>query len=117
VNCVADEDIDSTIVAMLREDGHQVWHFAEMDPGAADEQVLHLAQENDAVLLTADKDFGELVFRQHRISRGVILVRLAGVSPRSKASIVRSVVDAHGEELLDAFTVVTAAAVRIRRRI
>lgn len=56
----ADESVDR-----LREDGHQVWYAAEMEPGLSDEAVLALANREAALLLTADKDFGELVFREH----------------------------------------------------
>ncbi|GIW42748.1 MAG: hypothetical protein KatS3mg077_0030 [Candidatus Binatia bacterium] len=48
--------------------------------------------------------------------RGIILVRLAGVSPSRKAEIVASTLAAHDDEMEQAFTVITPAAVRIRRR-
>jgi predicted nuclease of predicted toxin-antitoxin system len=66
-------------------------------------------------LITADKDFGELVFRQRLLTHGVILLRLAGVSPQDKASIVLSVIRDHDNELADAFTVVTRSGLRIRK--
>ena len=49
-----------------------------MDPGIDDERVLRLADSQGALLLTSDKDFGELVFRQRLLHSGVILFRLAG---------------------------------------
>jgi hypothetical protein len=67
-------------------------------------------------IATADKDFGEFVFRQGQIMRGVILVRLAGISPVRKAEIVVSALAAHGSEMEQGFTVITPGAVRIRRR-
>ncbi len=116
MNLVADEDIDRPIVDALREAGHQVWYLTEMDPGMPDEEVLELAEQNDALLLTADKDFGELVFRQRRKTRGVVLIRLAGLGPQRKASLVADVMEEHGSAFGDAFTVVTPSAVRIRGR-
>jgi predicted nuclease of predicted toxin-antitoxin system len=92
-----------------------VWYVAEMEPGVSDNVVLDLANREESILLTADKDFGELVFRQHRLTPGVVLIRLAGFTPRDKAEIVASVINAHAKELLRAFTVVTPRAVRIRR--
>jgi predicted nuclease of predicted toxin-antitoxin system len=53
----------------LRNDGHDVLYVAEMSPGIDDEEVLGAANEHDALLPTADKDFGELVFRLGRVSR------------------------------------------------
>jgi predicted nuclease of predicted toxin-antitoxin system len=86
-----------------------------MEPGIPDDAVLDLANREAALLLTADKDFGELVFRQHRLTSGVILVRLAGLSSTRKAEIVVSVIDEHAAELPDAFAVVTPGIFRIRR--
>ena len=114
---LADEGVDRPIVERLRQSSYQVWYVAEMEPGISDEVVLDLANREGAVLLTADKDFGELVFRQERITKGVILIRLAGISPARKAEIVVSALVAHGDEMEEAFTVITPGAVRIRRRV
>ena len=112
---LADESVDSPIVDRLRQDGHDVGYVAELEPGISDEVVLSFANREGSVLLTADKDFGELVFRQHRINPGVILIRLAGLSPKDKAGIVASVVSERKTEILHAFTVITPKAVRIRK--
>jgi predicted DNA-binding protein len=66
--------------------------------------------------LTADKDFGELVFRQKLLTKGVILTRLSGLTPESKARILIEVIEEHAEDLsAETFAVVTPGAVRIRR--
>jgi len=114
MNLLADESVDGPIVESLRRAGHRVWYVAEMEPGTPDDMVLDLANREGSLLLTADKDFGELVYRQHRLMPGVVLVRLAGLSPTEKAGVVASVVDEHAAELPQAFTVITRNAVRIR---
>ena len=113
---VADEDIDRPIVEHLRQRGHAVWYVAEMEPGIADETVLDLARQEGALLLTADKDFGELVFRQRRLTFGVILLRLEGLSLGKKAEIVGAGIQQHLEELTEKFTVISPGFMRIRRR-
>ena len=112
---LVDEGVDGPIVARLRNDEHQVWYVAEMAPGIPDEAVLDLANQEQAVLITADKDFGELIFRQQRLSPGIILIRLAGLTAGEKASLVSEVVKDHEAELAQAFTVLTPKTVRIRR--
>ena len=112
---LADESIDRQIVDRLRQDGHLVHYVAEMEPGISDDSVLGLANQEAAILLTADKDFGELVFRQHRLTLGVILVRLAGVPPPLKAEIVSSAVSQHLSELPHRFAVIAPGILRIRR--
>ncbi|MCB0217640.1 MAG: DUF5615 family PIN-like protein [Chloroflexi bacterium] len=112
---VADENIDVPIVDALRGSAHEVVYVAELDPSVADEVVLDVANRGDAVLLTADTDFGELIFRRGMISGGVILVRLAGLSSSSKADIVVSAIAAHGNEMVGRFTVLSGGGIRIRR--
>ena len=82
---VADESVDQQIVERLRTEGHDVWYIAEATPGASDEDVLTLAKRNGAILLTADKDFGEMVFRQRQITGGVVFIRLGGLSQKNGA--------------------------------
>jgi predicted nuclease of predicted toxin-antitoxin system len=117
VNVLADESIDRQIVDRLRQDSHVVRYVAEMDPGISDDTVLDLANREGALLLTADKDFGELVFRQRRMAVGVVLVRLAGLSPTRKGEIVASAIGRHAMELPHAFAVITPGMIRVRRRI
>lgn len=112
---VADESLDFQIVKRLRQDGWDVSYIAEMAPGISDNEVLNLANNNTALLLTADSDFGELIFRQHLVSEGVILVRLAGLSADQKAKIVSSAISLHINELRNSFIVITPGHVRIRR--
>ena len=113
---VADEGIDAQIVARLREDDHNVWYVAEMSPGVSDSDVLNIANRENAILLTFDKDFGDLVFRQRRVSQGVDLIRLHGFKPEQKASMVLNVIQQYGSDLPRAFTVLTPNKVRIRPR-
>jgi len=115
MNFIADESIDRQIVERLRHDGHHVGYVAEMKPGISDDTVLDLANQESALLLTADKDFGELVFRQHRLIHGVVLIRLAGLSPLRKAEIVASAINRHISELPHAFAVISPEVFRIRR--
>ncbi|MEW6006562.1 MAG: DUF5615 family PIN-like protein [bacterium] len=115
MNFIADEGVDRQIVERLRQDGHRVWYVAEMEPGISDDTVLDLVNQKSALLLTEDKDFGELVFRQHRLIPGVILIRLAGLSPTRKAEIVASAINQHTSELPRAFAVISPGIFRIRR--
>lgn len=107
MNFLADESIDRQIVDGLRQEGYIVGYIAEMEPGISDDAVLELARKEGALLLTADKDFGELVFRLRRLSSGVALVRLAGLSPAKKAEIVVPIIKKRFDELIKSFSVIT----------
>ena len=112
---LADESVDRQIVDRLRQDGHVVLYVIEMEPGLSDTAVLNLANEEVAPLLTSDKDFGEMVFRQGRSNQGIILIRVAGLPQKSKADIVSLAIKKHASELTKAFTVITPRSIRIRR--
>lgn len=71
MNFVADENVDQPIVTKLRVVGHTVLAVVEMFPSISDEAVLDIANEQGMVLLTGDKDFGELVYRDRRYVFGV----------------------------------------------
>jgi predicted nuclease of predicted toxin-antitoxin system len=73
---LANENAPRDAVLAARAAGFDVAWMVELQPGAPDEAVLALAQRGHRVLLTFDKDFGELVFRHGRAgSHGVILLR------------------------------------------
>jgi len=112
---LADESVDGPIVELLRQDGHEVLYIAEIHPGISDSNVLDIANQEKCTLLTADKDFGELIFRQERISTGIILIRLAGFPPLKKAVFVATLLNQHRDEIQRAFTVISPTSIRIRK--
>ena len=114
VRLLADEGVDGAIVALLREDGHDVVYVAELAPGITDEAVLELANGDERVFVTADKDFGELVYRLRKVANGVLLVRLPGLGSARKANAVLESIREHGAEMAGAFTVVSPGLLRIR---
>ncbi len=113
MNILADESVDQQIVFDLRNNGFCVEYVAEMNPGITDKSVLKMANDKEHVLLTADKDFGELVYRQKLSYFGVILIRLAGVSSVNKPKFVTNTIKEHSE-FKNSFMVISAGYVRIR---
>lgn len=111
---LADESAAGYLVEQLRADGHAVSFVAELSPGDSDDTVLASAVASDSVLLTADKDFGELVFRLGRSSAGVVLCRLAGLSEHTQCELISQAFREHGHLLAGAFTVISPGAVRVR---
>jgi predicted nuclease of predicted toxin-antitoxin system len=110
-----DENVVRQVAEGLGPEGHEVQRIKEIARGSHDDGVLSLANQRDALLLTGDKDFGELVFRQHQRTLGVILIRLDGLPHEEKAEIVRRVFQEKGTTLLHAFTVITRRGVRVRQ--
>ena len=115
MNFLADESVEREIVEQLRQAGHVVQYVAEMAPSIPDDEVLDLANSSGSLLLTGDKDFGELVYRQRRLTSGIVLTRLEGLPPGTKALIVAAAISTHAAELERAFTVITPGITRIRQ--
>ena len=109
---VADESVDFRIVIQLRQIGLTVYAIVEQQPSIKDEEVLSIANENDALLITEDKDFGELVFRLKLPHRGILLIRIADAQEKIE-SVVRTVAKYHAE-LLNKFSVINGNKLRIK---
>jgi predicted nuclease of predicted toxin-antitoxin system len=110
----ANENIPAPAVTALRARGHDVWWGSESGPGWADTKVLELAQAQGRVLLTCDKDFGELVFKQRTPTAGVVLFRASRPSPEALGDFIARFVDAFGHAFPGHFTVVRDEPARVR---
>ena len=111
---LADESLEARLVEFLREQGHDVLLVAEMAPGISDAAVLAQANREQRVLLTNDKDFGELTFLQRQARHGIVLFRFQSESITLKKDRLAQLLTAHAAALLSSFTVVTDARVRLR---
>jgi predicted nuclease of predicted toxin-antitoxin system len=112
---LADENIEREIVSALREAGHSVSDIKETSPGIEDTDVLRIAYNSESILITNDKDFGDLVHREGRFSRGVILLRFGKLEIAERVDLLLGVLEERGTEFYDAFAVITATGVRIRK--
>lgn len=73
---LADENVPSVVVEALRRAGVDIVWVRDIFPGIRDEEVLALAQAEGRILLTFDKDFGEMAFEKGKTAApGVILLR------------------------------------------
>jgi predicted nuclease of predicted toxin-antitoxin system len=113
---VADESVAGPIIERLRADGLTVLSIRELAPGITDDEVLARANSVQAVLLTEDKDFGELVWQHGAVHPGVVLIRLSGLSGEQRAETVSQFICDHAAELAGAFSVVSAGGIRIRTK-
>lgn len=80
---LANENVPFEAILALRKEGHDVGWIAEKNKGILDRDVIHLALSEQRILLTFDKDFGELVYHQGtKASPGIILLRLVPKTPK-----------------------------------
>lgn len=95
---LANENMPGLVVRSLREDGHDVLWARESMAGSSDDAILSAANEQSRLLLTFDRDFGELVFRRGRqASCGIVLFRIGMHSPEVVANAVRTVLGSRSD--------------------
>jgi predicted nuclease of predicted toxin-antitoxin system len=106
------ESCDFAVVRALREAGFHVLAVSELSPRADDSVVTKLASQKETILLTEDKDFGQLVYAEQKVNRGVVLIRF----PASvRAALPRAMLDLlneHKDALYDRLTVLQPGQVR-----
>lgn len=111
---LADENISSVIIAKLRATGTDVRAVIEWRAGASDAEVLGMASAENRIILTEDRDFGELVVRRKQGLAGVILLELGRLSDIAAADLVTKVLKDKSDRLVECFVVVEPGRVRIR---
>jgi predicted nuclease of predicted toxin-antitoxin system len=111
---VTDECVDFEVTRCLRNAGYLVFSICETTPSLKDSEVLTLAWESKSLLITEDKDFGELVIRLKLNNYGILLIRMPNASSDEKADAVKSVLDQYQVQLLHAFSVIEKGRFRIR---
>jgi predicted nuclease of predicted toxin-antitoxin system len=77
---LADENVHADLVAWPRANGQDVAYAAETHAGASDEAVLGRARDENRIVMTDDKDFGDLVVHRRLATAGVLLIRLRDAS-------------------------------------
>jgi predicted nuclease of predicted toxin-antitoxin system len=112
---LADESCDFAAVHALRAAGHDVAAVAETARGAEDSAVVALARSGGRILLTEDKDFGQLVFAAAHRTAGVILLRWPVTARGALGSALVELVALHGDSLLGSFVVVEPGRIRFSK--
>jgi predicted nuclease of predicted toxin-antitoxin system len=112
---LADESCDFGVVRALRADGYDVLALTEITTYSVDSDVIALASQEKRVLLTEDKDFGQLVFASQADSAGVILIRYPGNARKSLQDAVVKLVHEQGDEIRTAFVVMQPGHIRMSR--
>jgi predicted nuclease of predicted toxin-antitoxin system len=112
---LADENVSRQIVERPRADGHDVIAVGQSGHGASDEQVIQMANAEGRVLITEDRDFGELIIRQRLGVVGVMLLELDRLANNAEADRVGGVVSAYADKLAGNLVVIEPARLRLRR--
>jgi predicted nuclease of predicted toxin-antitoxin system len=114
VRWLVDECVDTGLVELLRHSGHDTTCVSEIAPRATDLEVMCRADSENRLLLTEDKDFGDLIFRQARPVPGIVLLRIGAMQRERKAERLIAAIDRFSNSLLGRYTVVEETRFRSR---
>jgi len=111
---LADENFPGDAVTALRRAGHDVAWVRTDAPGSLDRDVLSQAMNEERILLTFDKDFGELAWRTALpASCGIVLFRLRMPPPADAGSVIAGILNSRSD-WADHFSVIEPARIRMR---
>lgn len=112
---LADESLEYSIVLWFRELSYDVISVAEDFPSVKDEKILKKAIQEDRIIITNDKDFGNLVFLNKLSHKGVILLRFRTEKVKTKIKFIKSFLKNYSNKITNKFTVIDESKIRIRR--
>jgi predicted nuclease of predicted toxin-antitoxin system len=110
---LADESCDFAVVRALRGAGYDVTAVAETTSSSEDAEVMRQARDEGRILITEDKDFGQLVFAAGAPSPGVILIRFPSKNRTALARTVLAAIREKGNAFGGRFVVVQPGRVRV----
>jgi predicted nuclease of predicted toxin-antitoxin system len=111
---IVDVGVGAAVEKVLRELGHDVVSVRDLDPRMDDRKIVARAADEERLVVTMDKDFGELVFREGTRHAGVLLLRLDEATGHKKANVIRYLFEKHADHLSDHFSVYQSGRLRIR---
>lgn len=104
---LVDVNIEKPIINFLIKKGFDIKCVVDIDKKMADYNVCEIANTEQRVLITNDKDFGEIVFFQKRISSGIILLRIKGGDASEKILLLEKLLDYYCDKIINHFVVIT----------
>jgi predicted nuclease of predicted toxin-antitoxin system len=111
---LADENISSSVVRALSEGGYDILWVRTESPGSSDLDVMKFACLEKRLILTCDKDFGELVMKDHiRPPTGIILIRLPLMNPAHMAEHILTIFKSRSD-WENHFSVIEEKRIRMR---
>ena len=110
---LVDECTGRKVAEWLRDEGHEVFSVFDNAKGISDDEVLAIANLENMILVTNDKDFGEMIFRENRSHHGVIFLRLDDERSANKIDVLKKLLQNHSDKLPNNFATVTETKIRL----
>jgi predicted nuclease of predicted toxin-antitoxin system len=113
-NFIIDVGVGKSVEQWLTDEGYKVISIRSLNAEMEDGQIVSLALTEDAIIITMDKDFGELVYKEKKQHKGILLLRLDDAVANEKLAVVQSLFPSELENIKNHFTVYQNGKLRIR---
>ena len=113
IKFLADVNVEKPLVDYLLEQGYDIKWIPDYDCEMFDEDLLQMASEEQRILITNDKGFGDLIFLQKKLNVGTILFRVKGQRSEEKVKLMRKLLMGYREKLLNHYVIISKSKVRI----
>ncbi|MCA6421589.1 MAG: DUF5615 family PIN-like protein [Flavobacterium sp.] len=110
---LVDECTGTSVADWLKSEKHEVFSVFEQWRGVSDDEIIEKCQNEDYILITSDKDFGEMVFRNQKVHNGIILLRCEPNIFKKRIEVLKKLIQNYSNSLQNNFVVVTNDKVRI----
>lgn len=111
---LVDVGVGKIAEAQLIRDGYDVTSVRDLDPRMKDRDILQLAVEEQFVVITMDKDFGELVYREGLSHVGIVLFRMEDATGHEKAAVLHTLLTQYADKIQGHFCVYQNGRLRVR---
>ena len=112
---LVDESTGPFVAEWLDGQGHEVFSVYDLARGMDDDDIIQKAFNENWVLITNDKDFGDKVYREQKSHHGVVLLRLDDERVPSKINVLKRLLQSYADRLPERFVVVTENRVRFAK--
>ena len=112
---LVDVGVSKKVEEYLQEQGYDVKAVRAIDTRMSDQAIIRLAASEDRIVVTMDKDFGELVYHSALKHSGVLLLRLEDATGSEKLKVVSNILKNYSHQIKNHFCVYQNNKFRIRR--
>ncbi|HSE83383.1 MAG TPA: DUF5615 family PIN-like protein [Thermodesulfobacteriota bacterium] len=111
---LVDVGVGKKVEQWLQKRGYDIRAVRDIDPSMEDRDIFNMAVTEARMVITMDKDFGELVYNSGLAHTGVLLLRLEDAKADEKVRIVENILKKYSDRLLNKFCVYQNGRLRIR---
>mgnify|MGYP007066239864 FL=1 len=115
IKFLIDVGVGKGIENYLHEEGYDIKSVRDIDPCLEDEKIIRTAFLENRMVITMDKDFGDLVYHSLMEHSGVLLLRLEDATGSKKLKVLKFIIENYSDRIKNCFCVFQNDKFRIRK--